>query len=138
MTTDERIAAIQTALAAVEHARELCNAAGIGGVAIVGQLTIAQVFDDIAKGAGAVVESAERQRPDIKIGDEITVSTGRGWGTATLVSIGPKYIGASRGSSRVTKYGRDNGGVPNWSQYHIHSDDLARINRCFPRKAGAK
>ena len=51
----------------------------------------------------------------------------------TLEKVGRVWIRAG-GTDFDREFGRER--AP--SNHKLHPDDLARINRCFPRKAGAK
>lgn len=139
MNLDERIAAIEAARAAIAQAKSRCEAADVGRIAVIGQLTIAQALDDIEKGLGDGLASAARQQQPIKIGDSVEVvrlwhsSKSERW---VLEKVGRVWIRAG-GQTFYRDNGRERS-PSRQSNYQIHHDDLARINRDFPRKAGAR
>lgn len=126
MTSEEekRVALLDAAEAAMVAAEAACAEAGVLPLlsAIRGER-----------------ESAIARARDIAIGDAVrTHDVNFGRRMRLLVKVGPKRITLGVGH-RAECYDREHGCViDNYGCSTIHPDDLARINRCFPRGSTTK
>lgn len=116
----ERLALLDAAHEAMAAAEKACGAAGVP-----------MLYSAIREERESLTDRAK----DIAVGDEVrTHDVNFGSRTYPLVKVGPKRI--TLGTRWAEFFSRDTGRViDNYGHCAIHFDDLARINRCFPRKA---
>ena len=134
MNAQDRKALLAAAVAAVEAARVACEAAGLVHDGSWGAQATPNMLDTVRDRAQSALDLIVAAETTIAIGDTVRVSDGRlGWCAATIKSVGPKWISAGH-----SRYSIADGGRENWSQYRIHSHDLARIQRWLVKPAKVK